>query len=80
MAMKLLLKVALGAKEVREACALWARERVAATEEQTFAAFGIPDDLAVTVEVRKAPAPRKPKSNGGVASAGELSDAEKRFA
>ena len=79
MAMKLLLKVTLDARDVREACALWARERIGSAEEQTFATLGVPDDLSVTVEVRKAPAPRKPKSNG-VASAGELSDAERRFA
>lgn len=81
MAMKLLLKVTLDAKQVREACALWARERIGGTEAATFAALGIADDMVVTVEVRKAQAPRKPKTNGNaVASASGLSPAEERFA
>ena len=79
MAMKLLLKVTLDAKQVREACIEWAEARTGITEASTFAAAGIPDDLVITVEVRKAQAPRNRKANG-VASASGLSPAEERFA
>ena len=81
MAMKLLLKVTLDAKQIREACVEWAEARTGITEASTFAAIGIADDMVVTVEVRKAQAPRKSKTNGNaVASAGPLSEAERRFA
>lgn len=82
MAMKELLKVTLDAKQVREACEAWAFERTAMDAAQVIGSVGgIADDAVVTVTFSKRRAPRKAQASGnGVASAGELSEAERRFA
>ncbi len=80
--MKELLKVTMDAKQVRAACEAWAFERTSMDAAQvTSAVAGIDALVEVTVTFSKRQAPRKPKAEGnGIASAGELSPAEQRFA
>ena len=62
MSMKELLRVALDAKDIRQACADWARVRVAEGERpHEFKASGIADDAACTVIVSNK-RDRKPKA------------------
>lgn len=81
MAMKELLRVSLTAKQIREACAEWAEGRTNVADDGVgVKVHGIADDATVEIVYTKPRAPRKPKASGnGVASAGELSEAERRF-